>query len=392
MGNQKKILLVRATHADIDINAYNVQQIGIGKAFCHLGYDYDFITFKKKAPRKEFVFYEENGCKARCIEKPRLRIVRWGINKEIATPEFLAQYDLIICQEYYQYQTYLMSCHSDKVSMYSGPYYNMFYPKIVSPFFDLIYTKKINRQVKHKFVKSVLAYKFLERKGYTGLLNVGVGLDTLRFDKETTVKPDTQRIVDYMKANRCLLYVGALSDRKNYPFLLELYQKALVKYPDLKFVIIGKSRMSTTGKLFGKKDEEYAKKYYDPLPQNVKDGIFHIERIDNPQLKFIYPLAKAFLLPSKLEIFGMVLLEAMYLRTPVISSYNGGSATLIEGRQTGQIVKEFDADKWVTAIEKYMDNPEYSNEVTINAEKLIAEEYNWDAIAKKMLKEVGLLI
>lgn len=381
----KKILLVRSTPGDLDINGYNVQQLGLGKAFCHLGFNYDFITFKKNAPRKEFVFYQENGCQAKCIEMPRKRLLRWGINKDIASPDFLAQYDMIICQEYYQYQTYLMSCNSDKVSMYSGPYYNLFFPKILSPIFDLFYTKKINKQVRHKFVKSVLAYEFLKRKGYTGLENVGVALDTARFDKEDMIKPETQKIIDFMKENNCILYVGALSDRKNYPFLLKVYEKALERIPDLKFVMIGKSRMSTTAKLFGKRDEEYAIKYYNPLPQKVKDGIYHIERLDNPQLKFIYPLAKAFLLPSKLEIFGMVLLEAMYLRTPVISSYNGGSATLIEGRETGQIVKDFDVDQWVDAIQKYINNPDYSSKVTKNAENLIKNEYNWECIAKKML-------
>lgn len=388
--SNKKILLVRATPTDLDIKAYNVQQLGLGKAFCHLGYDYDFITFKKNAPREEFVFYQENDCRAKCIEMPRKRFMRWGINRDIATPSFLEQYDMIICQEYYQYQTYLMSCSSDKVSMYSGPYYNMFFPKFLSPIYDLFYTKKVNNQVRNKFVKSVLAYDYLKNKGYTGLLNVGVALDTARFDKENTIKPDTQKLIDFMKANRCILYVGALSDRKNYPFLLQVYEKALESIPDLKFVMIGKSRMSTTAKLFGKKDEEYAVKYYNPLPQKVKDGIYHIERLDNPQLKFIYPLAKAFLLPSKLEIFGMVLLEAMYLRTPVISSYNGGSATLIEGRETGQIVKDFDADQWVEAILKYVDNPDYSVRVTKNAEALIKNEYNWDCIAKKMLEANSL--
>lgn len=385
-----KILLVRATPGDLDINAYNVQQLGLGKAFCHLGYDYDFITFKKNSPRKQFLFYQENDCQAMCIEVPRKRFLRWGINRDIADPSFLAQYDMIICQEYYQYQTYLMSCNSDKVSMYSGPYYNMFFPKILSPFFDLIYTKKINRQVKHKFVKSVLAYDFLKRKGYTGLINVGVALDTARFDNEDSIKPETRQLIDYMKSNRCILYVGALSDRKNYPFMLKVYEKALERIPDLKFIMIGKSRMSTTAKLFGKKDDDYAGKFYELLPQKVKDGIIHIERLDNPQLKYIYPLAKAFLLPSKLEIFGMVLLEAMYLRTPVISSYNGGSATLIEGRETGQIVKDFDVNQWVEAIERYINNPDYSFKVTKNAETLIRNEYNWESIAKKMLAAYSL--
>jgi glycosyltransferase involved in cell wall biosynthesis len=190
-------------------------------------------------------------------------------------------------------------------------------------------TKKLNKQIKHKFVKSVLAYDFMQKKGYTGLMNVGVALDTSRFEN-VEIMPETQELINFMTENRCLLYVGSLIRRKNYPFLMEVYKKALNKRPDLKLVIVGKSKVSAVEKMFGKKDADYAEKYDKLLTETEKAGIYHLERLDNPQLKYIYPLAKAFLLPSVLEIFGMVLLEAMYFGAPVVCSRNGGSLTLIE--------------------------------------------------------------
>ena len=75
----KKVLLVRSTPNDLDINGYNVQQVGIGKCFVNKGYDYDFITFKKSEPRKEFVFYENNGCRAKCLELPRNRFFSFNV-------------------------------------------------------------------------------------------------------------------------------------------------------------------------------------------------------------------------------------------------------------------------------------------------------------------------
>lgn len=387
----KKILLVRSTPNDLDLYAYNVQQLGLGKAFCEAGYDYDFITFKKSAPRKEFVFYKStNGHRAKCLEKPRFRFLRWGINFEITKREFLSQYDLIICQEYYQLESYLISRKSNKVVLYSGPYYNMFLPKFMSPIYDKLFCKKINRNIKHKFVKSSLAYDFMKKKGYKGLHNVGVALDTLRFDKEQSVRPETQKIVEFMKDNKCILYVGALIERKNFPFLLEVYQKAVEKIPDLKFVIIGRSQVSAFSRLLKKKDESYAENCLNILPDKIKNGIYLIPRIDNPQLKYIYPMAKAFLLPSKLEIFGMVLLEAMYLGTPVVTSLNGGSVTLIKGKETGQIVPDFNADEWVEAILKYMNDKEYTKRVTSKARELITSEYNWNILAHKFIALSGL--
>lgn len=385
----KNILLVRATPNDLDINAYNVQQVGIGKSFVNKGFNYDFITFKRNDPRKEVIFYEKDGCRAKCIELPRKRFLRWGINTEICDKGFLDKYDLIICQEYYQLQTYLMSCKSDKVVMYTGPYYNMFMPKLLSPIYDLCLTKKLNRQIKHKFVKSVLAYEFMEKKGYTGLVNVGVALDTTRFE-HVEIKPETQKLMQYMRENTCLLYVGSLIERKNYPFLLDVYKRVLQKRSDIKLVLIGKSKVSAVEKLLGKKDADYAKKYDDQLTDVEKAGIYHLERLDNPQLKYIYPLAKAFLLPSKLEIFGMVLLEAMYFGAPVVSSRNGGSLTLMADGSCGQIVEEFDVDKWCDAILRYIDNPDYAASIAEAGKRIIREEYTWDFITDKMLSVTGV--
>lgn len=387
--SMKQILLVRSTPNDLDINAYNVQQVGIGKSLVNKGYNYDFITFKKHAPRKETVFYEKDGCRAKCIELPRTRVLRWGINTDICKKEFLDQYDLIICQEYYQLETYLISCKSNRVAMYTGPYYNMFLPKCFSPIYDFFFTKKINQQIPYKFVKSVLAYDFMEKKGYTGLTNVGVALDTSRF-ADVEILPETKQLIDFMKANQCLLYVGSLIERKNYPFLLETYKKMLQRNPEIKLVLIGKSKVSGVEKYLGKKDSAYAAKYDKMLTEKEKAGIYHLERLANPQLRYIYPLAKAFLLPSILEIFGMVLLEAMYFGAPVVSSRNGGSLTLMADGKCGQIVEEFDAEKWCDAISKYLDDPQYAKNVANAAMKKVKEEYTWDAITNTLLKTTGV--
>ena len=136
------------------------------------------------------------------------------------------------------------------------------------------------------------------------------------------------------------------------------------------------------------KDEEYAEKCNMHLPGDVKQGIYHIERLPNSQLKYVYPLAKAFLLPSKLEIFGMVLLEAMYLGTPVITSCNGGSMTLIGGKATGQIVEKFDTSLWIEAIIRYLNDSQYTQSVIAHAKELIREQYNWNVIAKHFLKVI----
>ena len=384
---RKKVLLVRTMPYDFDPNSYNVQEIGIGKAFCRLGYDYDYITVKKH-DQKEWVFYEYEGARAKWIEVPRVRILRMGFNRKICRKDFLKQYDLVIAREYYQLMTYWISKNTSNASFYSGPYWNMFMIPFMSKIYDLLYTKKMNKNMRCKFVKSDLAREFLEKKGYTNVRTVGVALDTERFDSCNEMAEETAGIAEYMKNNDCILYVGTLDKNKNYMFLLKVYEKLLEKNPDLKFVVVGKSKQTALAKLMGKKDESYEQECYENISEDVKKGIYRVQRIENPQLKFIYPLAKAFLLPSRLEIFGMVMLEAMYLKAPVVTSRNGGSVTLIEGRNTGKIVAEFDVEKWAKAIQEYLDDRKKTGEITENAYRLVKDRYNWDYIVKTMVEDM----
>lgn len=369
-----KILYVKNSSSKFNLNTYNVQAIGLGKAFCKLGFDYDFLFFSKEDSilREEYIA----GHRLRITSRKGIRILRSEYCHSVLNEDFLGQYDFIISTEYGQVMTYCLSKVSKNVVLYSGPYYNLFKLPFMSPIYDFFFTKEINDQCKAKFVKSILAKEYLEAKGYTNLVNIGVGLDVERFDRNVPIQAETQKIIDFMTTNDCVLYVGSLSDRKNFPFLIDVYTKLKSERNNIKFVVIGKG------------DPRYVKRYVDRIPRQYRDDLLRIEKIDNSQLKYIYPLAKAFLLPSKQEIFGMVLLESMYLGAPVITSRNGGSTTLIEGRNTGTIISEFDVRKWVNAIEQYLDNPSETTAMTERAHQLISRDFVWTSLAKKILQTV----
>ena len=81
----------------------------------------------------------------------------------------------------------------------------------------------------------------------------------------------------------------------------------------------------------------------------------------------------------------MVLLEAMYFGTPIVSSENGGSLSLMADGTSGQIVKEFDVDKWVGAIMKYLYDEEYVQKVVAAGKKKLETTYNWDVIVDRFI-------
>lgn len=382
--SMKNILFVRSTPYDEDLQGYNVQGAGIAKAFCRLGYNCDYLNFNS---RKEEIIdlCTIDDKRARVIYKKRIRILRTGLSFDSLDKEFLSQYDAVICREYNQLMTHLIAKRHPNTSMYSGPYYNMFMIPVLSMAYDVLLTKRINSELKCKFVKSELAKEYLEKKGYTELIDVGVGLDTTRFEN-VACSESTSEIVEYMKSNKCILYVGTLESRKNIPFILKVFERVLSVEPDIKLVIIGKSKQSYIKRLMGKKDESYYDELLSKTPDTVKQSILHVKRVDNPQLQFIYPLAKVFMLPSIFEIFGMVMLEAMYFGAPVITSNNGGSSTLIKSEEYGQKIDEFDEKIWAEGILKYLRNQDYTDMVVHNCKENIRQNYTWDSICSQMIR------
>lgn len=76
------------------------------------------------------------------------------------------------------------------------------------------------------------------------------------------------------------------------------------------------------------------------------------------------------------ESFGMVLLEAMYWKKPVICSDYGGMKEIVIHKQTGLIVPTGDADALRDAIQYILDNPTHAKQWGINGYKRLKEHFD----------------
>lgn len=93
-----------------------------------------------------------------------------------------------------------------------------------------------------------------------------------------------------------------------------------------------------------------------------------------------------FVLPTKYEIFGMVILEAMFFGLPVVTTLNGGSSTLIDNEKNG-FIKEFNVKEWEKSIIDIIDNEDYKAKIGTEARKKIVNEYTWKVLSKKFIKK-----
>ncbi|MBP1750313.1 MAG: hypothetical protein H6Q52_2852 [Deltaproteobacteria bacterium] len=78
----------------------------------------------------------------------------------------------------------------------------------------------------------------------------------------------------------------------------------------------------------------------------------------------------------KPEPFGMVVLEAMYQKVPVIATDFGGPVESLDGGRCGILVPPGDASAISEGVEKYLNNPAFRNEMVERAHKRVVEVFN----------------
>lgn len=134
-----------------------------------------------------------------------------------------------------------------------------------------------------------------------------------------------------------LLSVGTLEPRKNYPFLIEVFERLAF---DGDLVIAGMKGWKTDG-IFERRDAS---------PR--RDRIHLLQYVDEADLAPLYSGAEAFVIPSLYEGFGFPPLESMQCGTPVVSAATGslpevlGDAALLLG--------DFALDGWIHAIDSLL--------------------------------------
>lgn len=364
-----KILLVRPWPYKLNIDSYNVQEIGLSRALVKLGHKCGIVLYLEEG--KSYSEKYELGITIYYLRGHN--ILKNGLfGKELK--EIIDGYDIIQVHEYDQIQSWKLytNIHNKKVIIYHGPYYDSFNKgyNLKCSVFDHIFlpfSSKAKNEVQC-LTKSPLAADFLKSKGFKNVVSVGVGLDTKPFEGDGI--SDIARLLPDDKIN--IIYVGKLEERRNTPFLLELMSRIITDIPSAFCTIVG------TG------DSSYMDQVQREIDVLKSTGRFiHIEKASQKALAEVYKKADIMLFPSNYEIFGMVLLEAMYFGNAVISSINGGSSELIADGVNGCICETFVLEEWFEKAKELINNRELLCSLKTNASITVKENYTWDKLAEK---------
>lgn len=371
-----KVLIVRPSPNKMNVNTYNLQEIGLAKALVRKGCVCDVMYYcgNEKDHIEKIVFDENKSLNILWLHGKG--ILREGIYPSLK--KYVPNYDIVQVGGYVG----LTSCwlnrkYPEKIVNYQGPYYykaNQGDIKKAAVFDRLLLPlqKKKNMVVA---TKSILATNYIKDKGIENVTTIGVGLDldNLLRDSESIEENEFIKEIKEIKNSTLFLYIGVLEERRNILFLLEVFQKVSKQIENSKLIIIGKGK------------QNYVAMCKEKLIElGLENDVIYREKLEQKYMPAIYQASDAFLLPTRYEIFGMVLLEAMYYGLPVFTTYNCGSSTLINN-ENGIIIENTDCNEWSEKIVKVLSDKKECDAIGEKAHRTVEKNYTWDALANKFL-------
>lgn len=91
-----------------------------------------------------------------------------------------------------------------------------------------------------------------------------------------------------------------------------------------------------------------------------------------------------YILPSKSETFGMVIIEAMARKKRVIATKCGGPEEIITDKHDGYLVPKQDSLALAKKIEMLIKNPDYSEHIPTNAYQTAQNKYSAERVSKTL--------
>jgi glycosyltransferase involved in cell wall biosynthesis len=192
--------------------------------------------------------------------------------------------------------------------------------------------------------------------------------------------PSGVRVEKYLKLKRKskkgvqFLTVGRLSDQKGTDLVLPAIEKFNAKYPknDFRFVFVGSG-------IYDSLATEYAKRN-----KNIDFKGF----IDDSILIKLYQTSDIFLLPSREEPFGLVLIEAWASGLPILATKTEGPLDMLKNEKNGWFIKEISSDGIFKSLEdmkeRYDKDHNFPSKLEI-ASRQSGREYSIENTAKKMI-------
>lgn len=207
------------------------------------------------------------------------------------------------------------------------------------------------------------------------------GLDFTQFDPEKVNRTRQRDVWGVDDETIAVGLVGRIDPAKGQETFIKAAASLLKNHEPgrkFKFIIVGEETLGSTSNYL-EKLKAIAKQFR--IEEHI---IFACYQENIPEVMSAFDV---FVMPSRQEAFGLVAIEAMAMRCPIIIS-NGGSADEIVGREEfGLLVRPEDAFDLQRQLRYLIDHPEIREQMGEKARKHVQDHYDRQV---RLLRTMGL--
>jgi len=176
------------------------------------------------------------------------------------------------------------------------------------------------------------------------------------------ISEERKENIDYSSQN--ILFVGLDWERKGGSDLVEAFKLVLHKHPNAHLTIVGaKPELQISNCIV-----------LGPQPAD--------------KLNQYYQMASVFCLPTYQEPFGIVFIEAMTARLPIVATRVGAIPEIVQDGNNGRLVEPGDIQSLANALSELLDDPELSRRFGEHSYQLTRERYSWQAVGRQFHQSI----
>lgn len=187
------------------------------------------------------------------------------------------------------------------------------------------------------------------------------GIDADRLTQEASWGALPNEIV----GRRYILNIGTFEHKKGQDLLVRAFASIRDRYPDFFLVIVGRSG-------------PFLKEVRGLVTElGLDDHILLKTDLSHADTMLVLREAEVFVLSSREEPFGIVLLEAAYFDVPIVATSVDGVSEVIIDDTTGLLVRPNDPSELASALLRLMGNPELRRKLVTNAKQRAIHDFTW---------------
>lgn len=180
---------------------------------------------------------------------------------------------------------------------------------------------------------------------------------------------------------KLILTTGRYHPKKGYDLIPEIAKALKDKEIDFVWVVAGKKTP-----ILEDKYPECSELGIICSDKYIKSDVEDAFSLPPDSLLQLYCAADVFVLPTLMETFGMVLVEAMAAGLPIVTTDAPGVKDVIDDGETGIQAVTGDIDSISESIIQVIEDRDLATKMTTNGLKLAKEFYDWNKVSAKYLE------